>query len=120
MFSIIRKSEPMLDRYMTNTSEARSESADYRLKRYLITEHETLTAKREHLLSERRFIEQQIAEHDRAIDAIGAALSSFEMADRIQDAFTEDAANWSLDVDATPSAAYNDASTTTKDKSDGM
>lgn len=120
MFSILRKSEPLLDRYMTSASEAPREPADFRLKQYLIAEHETLTAERVRLLGERRFIEQQIAEHDKAIDAIVSALSSFEMSDRIQDAFTEAAASWSFGVDAPPSAAYDDASTTTEDKSDGM
>lgn len=120
MFSIPRKSEPMLDKYMTSASEAPREPADYRLKRYLIAEHETLTAERVRLLDERRFIEQQLAEHDKAIDAIVAAFSSFEMDDRIQEAFAEGAASWTLDVDAPPSTTYNDASTTTEDKSDGM
>jgi len=108
MFSIMRKSEPMLDKYMMGVSETSTEPVDHRFKRYLIGEHETLTAARKRLLEERRFIEQQIAEHDKTIDAIGAALSSFETTDSIEDSIRNDAAEWIGGVDAIETSAYND------------
>ena len=108
MFNIMRKSKPLPNIHNTSTFEAVREPADYRLKQYLLAEYETLTAARKQLRNERQFIELQIAEHSMAIDAVEAALCSFETADRIEDSIRNDAAEWIGGVDAIETSAYND------------
>lgn len=61
------------------------EAVNHVLKRELINRHTDLSSARARLEADKANIEQQISEHNSAINAVVSALTAFEMEDRVAD-----------------------------------